>query len=304
MLALITPSAPERRRTLGDDLADQLARHCPGGYHAGGSPASEPTAWAAMALIQAGRMREARAACDWLRKNQSSDGSVGVSQKQATPSWPTGLAILAWTRWDEANSGKNRYEKNRLRAIEWGLASHGRTIERKPEIGHDTTLVGWSWASKTHSWLEPTAIFVRALTESGYADHERTREGARLVVDRLLPDGGANYGNTRVLHQFLLPHVQPTGLAMWALASQSVDDPRIAASLDYLERQLDEPLGAPSLAYALIGLAAHGRRSAIARALVAEAATRQVTGPSSYKLALLTLAANAIDAPLSHPGES
>lgn len=282
----------ESAALMSEKLAAQLVKHTPGGYHSGSPIASEPTAWAAMALAAGHRQAEARRACQWLQKCQSRDGSVGVSLKQSTPAWPTGLAILAWSRWDDL-AGTSSYSKPRARAIDWALQSEGRTVERKPQIGHDTTLVGWSWAAKTHSWLEPSAIFVRALTETGNHDHPRTQEGVRLIVDRLLPTGGANYGNTRVLQQYLLPHPQPTGLALWALAGHGVADPRIEASLDYLNKQLAEPMGVPSLAYALMGLAAWGQRPANSVELLREAVNRQ-QAPSCYKLALLTLAAQAM----------
>ncbi|MEN1679507.1 MAG: hypothetical protein AAGJ46_07920 [Planctomycetota bacterium] len=276
-------------------LADQLAAITPGGYHPGAPAAAEPTAWATMALIHTGNLAAAEKGCRWLADVQARDGSVGVSRSQPSPAWTTGLAVLAWVRWNAA-AGERRYDDRISRALEWALATRGRTAEQKPQIGHDTTLVGWSWATKTHSWLEPTAIFVRALCEAGMADHPRTREGIRLLVDRLLPTGGANYGNTRVLQQWLLPHVQPSGLAMWALAGCGVDDERIALSLNYLNEQLNEPLAPASLAYACLGLAAHAVTPPSARPALAEAAGKQATQESTYKLALVTLALGSEDA--------
>lgn len=275
--------------SLPSQLSEQLAALTPGGYHPGAPPAAEPTAWAVLALLNAGRLEAAERGCQWLAELQSRDGSVGVNRSQASPAWPTGLAVLAWVRFDTA-TGESRHADRAGRALEWALAARGRTAERKPQIGHDTTLTGWSWATKTHSWLEPTAIFVRALCEAGMADHPRTREGIRLIVDRLLPTGGANYGNTRVLQQWLLPHVQPTGLAMWALAGLGVADDRIPLSLNYLTAQLDQPLAVASLAYACLGLAEHGACPSTARPALAESAGKQATRESTYKLALVTLA--------------
>lgn len=274
------------------ELIDRLSRVSPGGYTTQGPPASEPTAWAALALAGAGRLSDAARNCQWLADCQERSGAVGVTKEESNPGWPTALALLAWSTWQNA-AKEDRFQKNIHRAAEWTLSTQGRSSPRNPDIGHDTTLVGWSWAADTHSWLEPTALFVRALTSIGYAEHKRTREAVRLLVDRLLPTGGANYGNTRVLDQYLLPHVQPSGLVMWALAEQPTEDPRIAATLDYLQQAIREPLGAASLAYAALGLKAHGRWLGESAALLAAAADSPEVHSSPYKLALIALASQA-----------
>ena len=114
-----------------------------------------------------------------------------------------------------------------------------------------------------------------------------------MIVDRLLPAGGCNYGNSIVLDQVLLPHIQPTGLAVMALAGEDVDDPRIELSLHYLERELCRETTTASLCYGLLGLAAHRRtlpadnNSWLRKAY--HRASRHEAG--AYKLALLALAA-------------
>lgn len=134
-------------------------------------------------------------------------------------------------------------------------------------------------------------MFVMALKASGQANHPRTREAVNLIIDRLLPEGGCNYGNTIVLGQVLLPHVQPTGLAMLALAGEQCQDERIEKSLDYLEKQLSGESSTASLCYGLLGLAAHGRRSSRAAKWLNQAFDRLVqNGTNSYKLALIALA--------------
>ncbi len=273
--------------SITEDILNRVGSALPGGYLPDSPPASEPTAWGAIALARAGRIDEARRACQWLVECQQKDGSVGVTLQEQQPAWPTSLAMLAWQESDHASSD-NRFQHNVQHAKKWALSTRGRTVERKPEIGHDTTLVGWSWAADTHSWLEPTALFVRALRTTGQEEHPRTREATRLLVDRLLPAGGANYGNTRVLDQYLLPHVQPTGLVLWALADLEIADPRIASSLNYLEASLERPLGTASLAYATMGLKAHGHAANAAITLLTEKAKDE---QSPYKLSLI---ANAL----------
>jgi hypothetical protein len=263
-----------------------LCRAPVGGYGLGSPDASEPTAWSALALAQSGEAPAARRATDWLAKLQARDGSVGVMADQPDPAWPTALAILAWSAVDGAG-----YDDRIERGVAWALAQKPWTEERHRVFGHDTTLEGWSWAANTHSWLEPTAFFVRALRGAGYEGHPRTRQAVKLLVDRLLPSGGANYGNTVVLGQELLQHLQPSGIALWALEGETVDDPRLGMSLDYLERAVREPTGVASLCWGVRGLAAHGRDVTGLAAALAEAAPRARRAGGVYKRALVALAA-------------
>src|SRR5207302_5660581 len=125
---------------------------------------------------------------------------------------PTSLAVLA------ALAMPQNPLLDVERAVKWILETRGEALPQTPEMGHNTTLVGWPWVEDTHSWIEPTAMHVLALKAAGRGDHPRTREAVRLLIDRLLVGGGCNYGNTVVMDQGLRPHLQPTGLAMLALA--------------------------------------------------------------------------------------
>lgn len=283
------------------------------GYAPAQSPATEPTALAALALIAAGKASQAAAALDFLASCQGSNGAVGIRKGEPSPGWPTGLAVLAWRAADEVSS-RNAYPAHRRRAVDWILEARGTVMPRSPEMGHDTQLLAWSWADKTHSWIEPTALNILALKRAGLGTHARVREAIRLLVDRLLPAGGCNYGNTVVLGQTLRPHVQPTGLAMLALAGEdhkpdaqarenavSPNNPvprlhfgLVERSLAYLQRSLLPPVTATSLAWALLGLRAHGIESPNAADLLAAAHRRvQAHDRSPQKLALLALAAQA-----------
>ena len=256
------------------------------GYLSGGASASEPAAWACLALATHGDVDLANIPAGWLQEIQASDGSVGVSATQQRPAWPTSLAILAWN-YLQRKSGKTTFQESIDRALSWSLHAQGKTAARQAEIGHDPMLKGWAWAEGTHSWLEPTAMFALALKSAGHWQHERTREAVRLIVDRLLPEGGCNYGNTMVLGQTLLPHVQPTGLAMMALAGEDPSDPRIAKSLDFLEDSLSGDSSVASLSYGLLGLAAHGRIVNQSSSWLANASGRASNG---YQHALIALA--------------
>jgi hypothetical protein len=271
------------------ELLDRLPACVPCGYEAGWEPASEPTAWAGLALWAYGQTGAARNAAAWLADRQTADGSVGVSGSQSTPCWPTSLAMLLWQAVD-ADDPARPYAERIERATNWVLAERSHTQPRRPQMGHDTTLVAWSWVTHTHAWLEPTALFVMALKAVGQAQHPRTREAVRMLLDRQLPHGGCNYGNTTVLGQELLPHVQPTGLVLMALADEP-HDKRIDASLDFMQGALSAETTTASLAYGLLGLAAFDRAPAERLDWLQEAYERSLQqGASPYKLALIALA--------------
>src|SRR5688572_10790299 len=159
-------------------------------------------------------------------------------------------------------------------------------------MGHDTRLDGWPWAEGTNSWLEPTAFHLLAYRAVQQANHPRAKEAIKLLIDRQLPLGGCNYGNTTVLGQTLRPHVQPTGIAMLALAGETDPSGRMEKSLTWLKWSLGARSTAASLAWALLGLSAHQRDVANADELLNGAAKRvQEHDRSPHKLALLALAA-------------
>jgi hypothetical protein len=125
-------------------------------------------------------------------------------------------------------------------------------------LGHDPTLVGWPWIEGTHSWLEPTALAVLALSREGLGDHPRVAEGLAVVRDRSLAHGGWNYGNRTVFNRELRPQPGPTGLALLALsASPSTVRPHcVDLALKYLHRALPEVRAMTYLGWAVLGLRA------------------------------------------------
>ncbi|HEX6960296.1 MAG TPA: hypothetical protein VF175_00405 [Lacipirellula sp.] len=260
-------------------------------YRASRQSATEPAAWAALALTAHGHVEAALRPARWLADLQQDSGAVGITANDLAPCWPTSLSLWCWAALDRAQ-GSSEFQQNIRAAAEWSLADRGKSAPQSSHIGHNTELVGWSWAADTHSWLEPTCMFVLGLRAAGHDAHPRVREGVQLIVDRLLPDGGANYGNTIVLGQPLVPHVQPTGLAMLALGGEPSSDSRISRSLDYLRTSIDPELASPSLAFAGLGLAAMGRRNAQSDQIIHDAldAPHAAEPLSTFEQALLLLA--------------
>lgn len=286
-------------------ILDRLEAPTNWGYSAGGAPASEPVALAALALAAHGRKIAAERAARWLIDIQSTNGSVGLNAKESSPQWPTSLAILAWHavfRSSAAVTADSESVKSAhtptARAMSWLLRSAGETLDQSAELEHDSTLKGWSWVQGTHSWLEPTAFAILALKACGLKNHPRTREGIRLIVDRLLPTGGCNYGNTMVLGQMLRPHLLPSGLVLAALAGELDGTGGIERTIKYVAEAVGPETTAASLGWGIIGLAAHGQLPiGYERWLEMAAERTSPRGASQSRLTLLTLAALGTDTP-------
>ncbi|MFV2067375.1 MAG: hypothetical protein ACC645_10375 [Pirellulales bacterium] len=275
-----------------DVLLEQLAKRPVGGYHQESSAATEPTALACLALAAHGRQCPARDGARWLTDLQAADGSVGIRQGQPTPRWATPLAVMAWQAVDSRQPSAQLADSIR-RACRWIFHLRGKAIEDAPLLGHNTHLVAWPWVEGTHSWIEPTALCVLALKVAGCDQQARTREGVAMLVDRLLPTGGCNYGNTSVMGRQLRPHVQPTALALLALVGEKSAADKIPRSLAYLRRHLTPRTTAVSLAWGLQALASHHATPRDAPTWLEQAAERELKQrqPSTHRLALLALAA-------------
>lgn len=242
-----------------DDILNALPRRDHWGYRIGELPAAEPLALAALALI--GHGRDAGPLLEELSKLQGPEGSVGIYEGQTAPHWATSQSVLAWcaalkSAAPPTGEAAQRYRAAVVRACEFLVRLKGKTIPPGDEVSHNTMLVGWPWVESTHSWLEPTAWAFLALKAADMRSHARAEEAVALMLDRLLPGGGCNYGNTIVLGQTLRPHVQPTGFVLLALAGDADDHERVAKSVAWLSQAIDDDMTSGSLAAALLGLAA------------------------------------------------
>jgi hypothetical protein len=284
-----------------DDALETLAAAPVCGYKPTDHGATEPSSLAALALIGHGKAGTAAPVGGFLAGLQAEDGSIGVRAGETSPRWPTSLAILAWLALD-----KRRYSDCIARAFNWALSIEGERLETH-DTAHNGMLAAWPWVEAgsvagdrgTHSWIEPSALFTVAFKALDMADHPRTREAVTLLLDRILPDGGCNYGNTYVLGQLLRPHVQPSGVTMLALRDEFDVDRKIALTLKYLAVSVNAETTSASLAWALLGLAAHDRTPLEADKRLAEAYQRTMKRDKSpHKVALLALAALGTKSPL------
>jgi hypothetical protein len=285
-----------------DSAAELIARLTSAksfGYHDGSPSAVEPVALSAIALLGSEQAKSALPLLQWLLERQNADGSLGVDAADGAPCWPTAWAIIAWHQAQAADWNDATFTVAKNKSLEWLVTAKGELIERTGTTGHDTTILGWPWVQGTHAWLEPTAMALLALKLTGHDSHVRAREAVDLLHDRLLPKGGSNYGNTIVFGQELRPHVQPTGLALLALAAERHPDDRTTKSIDYLRGELSARTPTASLCYGLLGLAAQNAFPNEADSWL-EAASRRTMArdPAPYKLALLILASQGAASPL------
>ena len=249
---------------------------------------TDATAWGILAFGSAGGEQDIverhRAR---LIHEQDTNGRLSVSKGHPDSYWPTALAVLAWQNSSHCQMAQGR-------AIRFLLETTGAHRSRRSDepAGHDTLLKGWPWVGGTHSWIEPTVLAVIALKVTGNGQHDRVREAIRMILDRQLPHGGWNYGNTLVFGRELRPMPESTGAALAGLVGQ-VDRGTVARSLDYLRGEIDRLRTPVSLGWSLLGLAGWDLWPSNGTALVERCLANQ-TRYGSYDtsaLCLLLLAA-------------
>jgi hypothetical protein len=250
----------------------------------------DATAWGILAFHGAGEkqanLERHRAR---LIHEQDEDGRLSVNRSHPDSYWPTALAVLAWQDSSHSQAAQGR-------AIRFLLETTGVHRPRRSDelAAHDPLLKGWPWVGGTHSWIEPTALAVIALTATGHGQHDRVREAIQMLLDRQLPHGGWNYGNTLVFGRELHPMPDSTGAALAGLASQA-EQGTVARSLDYLQDEVDRLRTPISLGWSLLGLAAWDRWPSNGAALVERCLANQTRygGYDTSALCLLFLGALA-----------
>lgn len=249
----------------------------------GGDYRPDATAWAALAFKVCGQddgmIQQLQAR---LAAGQLDDGRVCISQMHHDAFWPTSLAILAWHK-------STDHINNQKRAIDFLLHTSGRHWEKSPDspVVNDPSIQGWPWIENTSSWVEPTALAMIALRTTGYEKHPRAIEAIALLMDRQLPKGGWNYGNTIVYGKEL--HSMPglTGIALQAVAGL-VSKEQIEKSLIYLKTDCEKLYTPFALGWSLLGVSAWSERPTDAQTLIRSSLARQKRyGP--YPTSLLSL---------------
>ncbi len=271
---------------------DLVQRFCPDGgcaAHRGEMiPRPDATAWACLALKEKENHAVIQRAQDFLITRQDEDGRVYLFEDTPTVWWPSSLAILAW-------NGSDAHEQARQKTCWFLLRNSGRHSPKRPDAptAHDTSLRGWSWVEGTHSWVEPTSLATLALNLCGFSQHVRVSEALRMLMDRQLPEGGWNYGNTAVYGTVLDPLPQSTAVALVALAGKE-NRQDLARSIKYLSEQVPDLHTPLSLAWAILALHAwqHRPRQADRWLLDCLEGQKRLGSYDTESLSLLCLAAS------------
>jgi len=255
-----------------------------GGFSLYGRESIRPdaTAWAVLALEASGMDRNLSiSACRHLAKKQHPDGRLTVIEDQKDPFWPTFLSILAWKKIPG-------FENELNLAVKFLLKTTGKHMPKQIDspFAHDTSIKGWPWIENTHSWIEPTSLAVLALRACGYSDHERVQEAVRMILDRQLPSGGWNYGNTRVFGKHLMPIPECTGHALCALAGNTEPDV-VRSSINYLNREVSRIRTPLALSWSIFGLTAWSNSPLAAQKWILESLSLQ-NKYGSYDTTLLS----------------
>jgi hypothetical protein len=228
------------------------------------------TAWAILAL-------KSGLCCDeyiskarrHLAQSQLPDGRVPLSTINPAAYWPTALAVLAWQK----SAGQ---VVSVQKAVAFLINNTGVHFTKTKDslTEHDSEIKGWPWVENTHSWVEPTSMVVLALRSSGRGEHPRVSEAVRMLLDRQLPSGGWNMGNTLVFGKELLPIPESTGHALTALNRFTTTE-AVQKSLDYLNKIIQGLRTPLALAWGLFGLTSWSRRPENFRRLILETLERQ-----------------------------
>ncbi|MFT3878372.1 MAG: DUF362 domain-containing protein [Gemmatales bacterium] len=234
------------------------------GYASGLPTQPEPTA---LAIIALGYRTEngdvIQKAAKYLAGLQDSSGAIRVPGAFSKNYWPTALAIVALHRMPE-------YQAVIKKGLGWLLSLQSKTKDMNEELARDfeidTSLLGWSWTEDTFSWVDPTSWVILALRHTGHADHPRTAEGLKLLLDRAYPEGGANCGNRRIYGSMTEP--VPANTCSLLLAHGRLEDhPKLIASRDYVRRSIKDHADLENLCWTRLALEAWKSEPATAKVL-------------------------------------
>jgi uncharacterized protein (DUF362 family) len=267
------------------------------GYAPGQAAHLEPTCLALLALA-ANPARHASAiegGLSFLRRCAHDDDTYRLSGGRPEAAWPTALVLFV-----HAVLGQPA-EVRRGAAALLGLRGRDLDLKEDQDVNDvDSRLIGWPWAEGNFSWVEPTAWAVLALKRAGQGRHPRVPEGEKLLLDRVLEEGGVNYGNRRIFGITLEPIPGPTALLLLALQGHAAD-PRLGKSLAYLCGQADDPtLDLEHLCWSRLALDVYREHDGVAGALArlderiraahAERAANPWVRPAPLRVALTALA--------------
>ena len=241
------------------------------GYRPGSLSWVEPTCWALMALVKAGRPADweerVQRGAGWLLSARLPQGGWPVQPGQGEVYWTTALACLALHA--QGNASAEVASGTRWLCDAWPADGgwlqrvHNWLFGASKVVRQNPFLHGWSWVPRTGSWVEPTCyglILLRAIPGEALPPNaaRRRRSAEAMLYDRVCPGGGWNSGNPLVYGVAGEPRIGPT---VWALLALQAYAGRAAnqESVKWLESVYGSIEGPSSLALAQICLEAYGR---------------------------------------------
>lgn len=245
------------------------------GYQPGKESATEPTAWALLALGSSAKSSDDPNAISsatfrgrvWLRAAQLPNHSWPAFVDFPEGRWLTSLACIALLQSGESEDRVAAGAK--WLCGEWpGDSKPWRVMvqkmfAKKNALRQNSALRGWSWTPGTSSWVEPTAcalILLHELSKAkvNIAEAEKRRALAEaMLYDRMCPGGGWNAGNSEVYGVAGEPLIGPTVWALLAL-QEFRERSENQMSLKWLRSQRETIQGPASLALAHICLQVYG----------------------------------------------
>ena len=225
------------------------------GYWPGRESYIEPTGLCLLALKSAGNEDGVRKGLEYLEKCQLDSGGVGINEEDKEGNWMSYAALLAFHALGASK------EEERLK--KWILGFYDGYSNISPDIVEsmyqefrfDMTIDGWPWFDNTNSWIEPTSLFIIALTYSGVEpQNQRISSGLKLLLDRTNKGGGWNYGNPFVKNAYLDAYPLPTSIALLAMGvtGYTEEEPVVARAVKFMDQCIGEEMSIASLAWTLL----------------------------------------------------
>jgi len=225
------------------------------GYWPGHESFTEPTGLCIVALKFAGIEDGLMKGIEYLKRCQLDSGGIGINEKDKEGNWMSYAALLAFNA-----LGASKEEEDLKK---WILGFTDGFNDVSPELvkstyqelRYDMTIDGWPWFGSTNSWIEPTSLFIIALTHSGVGpQNERLNSGIKLLIDRTNKNGGWNYGNPFVKNTYLDAFPLPTSIALVAMGitGHTEETPAVKNAIDFLEQCSGEEMSTVNLAWTLL----------------------------------------------------
>ena len=212
-------------------------------YYSNKSASIEPTCLALLALKNSKyeSSKEFASAIAFLESCIGPNGIAVSPNGRPEAVWVTSIVLFTFVKL-KLNPTAISSMVSILLEIKGTVTKNNQALEIHAN-GINPQVMGWPWSLNTFSWVEPTAWALLSLRSVGLQDNPRVMEGIEFLLDRLMDEGGANYGNKTVLGKLLDPVPGPTALCLLALnGTKGATNAKVGASIAYLKQSIFVPL--------------------------------------------------------------